>query len=133
MDVIRHDDVFAQRITLPIKEGQSVLDHLMDLWAGQNTGPMAGAEPSIDAFGKIATELLNLAFVVGRRVQCQPAFLLLSECCKLSSRQRVGAMEGHEICRTILAPMRKITPVNFKIGFRIEVVLHIQQHIIIVF
>ena len=31
MDVIRHDDVFAQRIALSIKEGQSVLNHLMDL------------------------------------------------------------------------------------------------------
>ena len=69
MDVIRHDDVFAQRITLSIKEGQSVLDHLMDLWVDQNTRPMAGVEPSIDAFGKVATELFNLAFVVGRRIQ----------------------------------------------------------------
>ena len=86
---------------------------------------MAGVEPSIDAFGKVATELLNLAFVVGRRVQCKPASLLLSECGKFSSGQRVGEMESHEICSTILTPMRKITPVNFEIGFRIEVILHI--------
>ena len=34
VDVIRHDDMFAQRIPLPVEEIQNALDEAKNFWTG---------------------------------------------------------------------------------------------------
>jgi len=128
MDVIRHDYMLTELIAISVEEAQCVSNHFVNFGVCQNAGAVTGVEPSVHTFCKVATKLLNLAFCVRRRIQCQPTFLLLSKCCQLCCWQGIAKMKCHKVGRSSLAPMRKIAPVHAEIGLWIEVVGHTRTH-----
>ena len=49
VDVIRHDDIFAELVSLPIEEIQNAFDQAKNFRMGQNARTIAGIQPLLNA------------------------------------------------------------------------------------
>jgi hypothetical protein len=67
MDVIRHHDIFAEGIPLPVEEIQNALDS-KNFGTGQNARAIAGIQPLLNALREVAMILFYLPWVVRRRI-----------------------------------------------------------------
>jgi len=64
VDVIRHDDIFTERIPLPIEEIQNAFDQAKNPGTGQGARTIAGIQPLLNALREVAMILFYLPWVV---------------------------------------------------------------------
>ena len=120
VNVIRHDDIFAEGIPLPVEEIQNAFDQAKNFRTGQNARTIAGIKPLLNALREVAMILFYLPWVVRRRIKVEPDLLFLVQGYQSFLGQRIGQMKSDEVDDACLPAMRKISPMDFKIVFRIK-------------
>jgi hypothetical protein len=132
VDVIWHNHMFAEHISLPGEKIQNPFDQPKNFRTAQNACTVAGIEPIMNWLGEVPVILCLLVFVERRLIEGEPKLSFFFQSRPLLLRQRIRQVESDEICDTCLPAVRKIAPINLKIGVRIKEVRHLPTYYIIV-
>src|SRR5688572_761222 len=104
----RHDE-FIKVVALPVKMSEGVFHNLFHFRQSQDTRAGSSIEPLLQALRKALVIFLSRHRIVGLRMLRQPLVSLRPPLRQLFLRQRVGETEGHEVRRTVLPPVGKIS------------------------
>src|SRR6266446_2254334 len=106
--VVRHDHPYIQGVALAVEMLQRLFDNLPWLRLTQDTFAVTAIEPAL-AFVAEAALIFVFGFRVPRlRMKLQPGLKFFAPLSLETRWNGVGETEGHEVGRTILAPVRQL-------------------------